>query len=773
MAKLDKNKILELTDGGLDVYKGYLGELTPNGEGRMKNISSPFRQDQNPSFSVYLGDDEKWRFKDFGDDIYQGDIFDFIALMEDFEIDTDFNQILLKAIEVADLDKNKVCIKDPLWDSIRNGQMSREVEEAFYGYFIQYGISKEILNKFQALCIPLEVTDELKQYYNCDSPFTFGVKYNAGSCFKLYLPRPKTFRYIEGKKSKDFTFGREQILKRNGILFKQKLTNDRKSIIIITGGEKDVMVLDSLGYDAVCLTSETITNIHKNVIDIMEDYDRCVVLYDIDETGHRQSHKLCQKYPQLKRVELPRELLSKGGKDVADYVKLKMDIPKLKNLIEGREGTFDDSINDNTPCVDPDVYNYLPDTLREICEQFESQRDKDIVLLSMLGSMSSIFPRFKGVYDSKEVGTNLYIIIIAPPASGKGNAVWSRKILAAIEDQLNAENLKAMLAYREELAEKRGTYIAPPPQKYLCIPGNSSSSSIVMILQSNQVFGLIHETEADTVADTKSHDWGNYTDLLRKSFHHEAVTMARVDNMYEIKKPHLSIVLSGTGNQLKNLISNIENGLFSRFLCYSFEAHASWKNPYKARGNNLEKFIEKQSWQLLEWWNAQFDLDSDIFVYLTEAQQERANTYFSEKLQMHTENLGNEAAANVFRFGLMHYRICMILTIIRAFNDGGDFQEELLVSDTDFDIAIKIMDCAFIHLEKVFGELKHNKQKGKLAKQHKDFYDTLSDEYSTTDYKRIGSKFYSSGSGVFKAHTVLMEKGYVEVLGRGRFRKII
>lgn len=771
MAKFNKSKILELTDGGLDIFEAYVDELTPNGEGKMKNISSPFRRDTNPSFSVYLGDDDKWRFKDFGDDTYQGDVFDFMALIENLEIDTDFNQILKKAVDVANLDKNMVCIKDPLWNSIRNGQMSREVEEAFYGYFIQYGITKDILNKFYAFCIPLEVTDELKQFYNCDRPFPFAVKYHAGSCFKLYSAQPKTFRYM-GPKSKDFTFGREQILKRNAFLFKQKLANDRKSIIIITGGEKDVMVLDSLGYDAVCLESETITNIPENVLDIMEDYDRCVVLYDIDETGQRQSRKLSQKYPQLTRVELPKELLKKGGKDVADYVKLKMDIPKLTNLIEGGEDTFAESSNDNTPCIDPDVYNNLPDTLREICEQFESQRDKDIVLLSMLGSLSSIFPRFKGVYDRREVGTNLFCIIIAPPASGKGNAVWSRKILAAIEDQLNAENVKAMLAYREELAEKRGTYIDPPLQKYLCIPGNSSASSIIMTLKSNQVFGLIHETEADTVANMKSNDWGNYTDLLRKSFHHEAVTMARVDNMYEIKKPRLSLMLSGTGNQLKNLISNVENGLFSRLLCYTFDTVAVWKNPYRSKGNNLEEFIEKQSWQLLEWWNAQCDLDCDIFVHLREAQQERANSYFFEKLQLHTENLGNEAAANVFRFGLIHFRICMILTIIRTFNDDGDFPGELLVSDTDFDIAIKIMDCAFVHLEKVFGELTQDNKRNNLWKQHDNFYEELPDEYTTQEYQQIGKKLGYSKSGTYKAHRNLINSNLVELRSHGKYRKV-
>lgn len=776
MARFNKNKILELTNGGLDVYESYVGELTPNGEGKRKNISSPFRRDINPSFNIYLGDDDKWRFMDFGDDTYQGDVFDFVAFIENLEIDTDFNEILLKIIEAVNLDKNKVSIKDPIWDSLRNGKMSKEVEAVFYGYFIEYGITKETLNKFYAACVPLEVTDELKEYYKCNNPFIFGVKYHMGSCFKLYLPSPKTFRYVEGDKSKHFIFGVEQILKRNFSCYKGRIDNDRKSILIITAGEKDVMVLDSLGYDAVCLASESITNIPNNVIEIMEDYKRCIVLYDIDETGQRQSLKLCDKYPQLKRVILPKELIVNGGKDVADYVKLKMDIPKLKMLIEGEDDNNDGSDsddNDNTPCIDADVYSNLPDTLREICEQFESPRDKDIVLLSMLGSMSNLFFKFKGIYHNAEVGTNLYIIIIAPPASGKGNVVWSRKIVASIEEQLHIENIKAMQVYQQNLENKNGKYIDPLPQRHLCIPGNSSSSSVIMVLQANQVFGLIHETEADTLANTTTKEWGDATDLYRKAFHHEPVTMGRVNKQYYISKPRLSIVLSGTGNQLKNLINSVENGLFSRFLCYTFNTALTWKNPFKSTDNNLEKFIEEQGKKLLGWWNLQDELEEDVFVYLTDEQQEQVNEYFSEKLEILTDNLGIEAAANVYRFGLIHFRICMILTVVRAFDNEDDFTKRLYVNDTAFEIAIKIMDCAFIHLEKVFSELTYNKQKGKLAKQHRDFYAALPNEYTTSEYKEIAKTLLGySDDGAYNAHKNLIKLGLVESIAHGRFRKV-
>ncbi len=331
-----------------------------------------------------------------------------------------------------------------------------------------------------------------------------------------------------------------------------------------------------------------------------------------------------------------------------------------------------------------------------------------------------------------------------------------------------------MQQYRQELADNKGKYIDPPPQRYLCIPGNSSSSSIIMTLQANRNFGLIHETEADTVANTTGKEWGNSTDIYRKSFHHEAITMGRVNNMYEVRKPCLSIVLSGTRNQLKNLINNVENGLLSRFLCYTFKAPLKWRNPFKVKSNKLERFIEVQSKKLLQWWMQQYEFKEDIFIHIKDGQDRVLEPYFVDKLTQLTDNLGDEAAANVYRFGLIHFRICMILTIIRTFDNEDDFTEELYISDTDFETVTKIMDCAFVHLEEVFSELTHNKQKSKLAKQHRTFYDALPDKYTTKEYKQIGKDILGySDEGIYNAHTVLIKKEYVEVLGRERFRKII
>ena len=85
---------------------------------------------------------------------------------------------------------------------------------------------------------------------------------------------------------------------------------------------------------------------------------------------------------------------------------------------------------------------------------------------------------------------------------------------------------------------------------------------------------MIFETEADTLTNMLSNkEYGNYTDLLRRAFHHETISMVRVTDQVniEIEEPRLAVFMTCTGNQLVLLLpsSNISNGLASRILFMS------------------------------------------------------------------------------------------------------------------------------------------------------------------------------------------------------------
>ncbi len=75
-----------------------------------------------------------------------------------------------------------------------------------------------------------------------------------------------------------------------------------------------------------------------------------------------------------------------------------------------------------------EIYQNLPEPIKELTAPFQ-ERERDIVLLSTLGVLSACLPRVFGIYDSNRYSPHLYLLIIAPPASGKGAMGKSKKLI--------------------------------------------------------------------------------------------------------------------------------------------------------------------------------------------------------------------------------------------------------------------------------------------------------------------------------------------------------
>src|SRR5690606_30104441 len=143
--------------------------------------------------------------------------------------------------------------------------------------------------------------------------------------------------------------------------------------------------------------------------------------------------------------------------------------------------------------------------------------------------------------------------------------------------------------YNRQMAlYNKGKLPAPPPMPTpaghtkLYLPANSTKTAMMQLLMENNGRGIIFETEGDTLADMLRQDYGNFSDVLRKAYHHESVSFFRRANNEDvfIEHPQLSVVLSGTQDQLHRLIPTIENGLFSRFCFYILDQRQGFKDPF-------------------------------------------------------------------------------------------------------------------------------------------------------------------------------------------------
>jgi hypothetical protein len=401
----------------------------------------------------------------------------------------------------------------------------------------------------------------------------------------------------------------------------------------------------------------------------------------------------------------------------------------------------------NTPKISANIYNQLPEILRESTNMFRDAVEKDVFLIGAITVISGCLPNIEGIYFDEPISAHLYAFITAPAGSGKGKLKWAKyfgmKIHKTMVEQSNHEKEeyeRDLEDYNNLTKNQRQGVERPrePKRRMFYIPANSSASAFIQALSDNDFKGIIFETEADTLAGTLKQDWGNFSDVLRKAFHHESTNMfRRKDNEYiEVEDPHLAIVLSGTPKQVHNIMPDVENGLFSRFLYYAFEDYSDFKNPFISHQPvNYTDFFEEKGKEMDELYQSLINQPAPIRFEFTEEQGELFTEKFNNLYKRNRMLLGNDFNANSRRLGLITFRVAMILSTLRILEDG-DYSNPLVCNETDFQTAIEIAFALEKHAIAVFQNLPNNNLKGIKLK----FFQALPDQFNRQEYLGVAKE---------------------------------
>lgn len=736
-----KTELLNSSNNGLDFFKIYFGDkLRWASKKRSKNLKNPFYTDKNGSFSIYEDEKGKWRFKDYGDPNYQGDCFDFYARVYNTNVKEGFQELLMVMKRVLDEGVSKLATVKAFQNkavlierTITAVQLNKiDFTDKALQFWKQYNITREILllnNVSQVVGYREFYSDGEDRYITLNQDLVF--TYKSGNFYKFYSPHPKRFWSV-GTKTIEYRFGENY------------QPND--STVFLVGGEKDVMTLHALGYRSVCLSSETVLPSKRFAKDMFEDEVRVVVLYDNDQAGYQGAQKIAGKY-SWEIAELKSILTSKAEevKDISDYVKLGFSLDKVKAFLDQfkqREAAQETEVLEEMKVEELEeqesipenympeyVYSNLPSSLKESVVNFDSKR-RDLVLVGCLGVLSNII-KVTGVYDHKIVYPNLFIFITAPASAGKGDLTWAKKLGNAINGKFKQEYNRANEEYKNDRKN-----VEKPLRKRLFISGNASHSALLQQLYINNGEGIMIETEADTLNSALDNDWGNFSYVLRQVYEFEAVGKLRreQEEIVEIEKPRLSVILTGTKDQLLKLIPSPENGLFSRFLFMELPITQKWRNPFEKK-LSFDSHYDTLSHKYLEY----YDLTrSKRFSFeLTDQQIIKFNAYHSEKQDHDNIMLGSESIASVRRMAGMHFRLAMLLSTIRNLDEGKS-DHNVVCKDIDFEVSWILIKWFSGHTERLFNQLPKKVQYyPELKREISIFYDKLNEKFSFSEARAI------------------------------------
>ena len=407
-----------------------------------------------------------------------------------------------------------------------------------------------------------------------------------------------------------------------------------------------------------------------------------------------------------------------------------------------------------TPVIPDGIFGKLPAILKSGCSAFTDNRERDVFFTGALSIISGCLPNVSGVYAQQTIYPHLFCFIIAPAASGKGALKFSKMLADKEHANMLLVSREADKTYQAEINEfrnkqrfkKKDDQVGDPPEqppfKVLFIPANASYAKILWHIEQNQGDGIICETEADTMGNVLKQEWGSYSDMLRKAFHHERLSSSKkTNNEYiEVNNPRLAVALSGTPSQVVGLIASSEDGLFSRFVFYAFKVEPVWRDvsPYASNINLTDHFghLSEQVVTLIT-----FLKQNPTVVELSRSQWDRLNTACGLWLQQVTIFNGIDSASIVKRLGIIMYRIAMIFTALRKF-ENDDTSAVATCTDEDFDIAITLAQLYLDHSVFMFHNLPRQDQlnifKGGSNKQH--FYDELPKQFKRAEAIELGKK---------------------------------
>ena len=405
-----------------------------------------------------------------------------------------------------------------------------------------------------------------------------------------------------------------------------------------------------------------------------------------------------------------------------------------------------------------------PAILHPVLDSQSDTASQDKMMLATLNIISGLLPSsLYGIYDRRRVYAPLYNIIYGSFATRKGDVEACRRLAEPVKNEMRRAYEAEKTEYEKQMAvwesmpkASRGAPPAEPVFRTPFVAANSSASAVYRGLEANGGWGIMFETEADSLTGMLSKsEYGDYSDLLRKAHHHETCSMTRVsDKLHiELDSPRLSVLLTCTGSQIPLLLpaSNVANGLASRFLFYELpHIETRFRNIFEGCSQPIDDIFSQLGEQVLTLRHALEERKSRPLQFiLSREQQEEFVSTFDEVLKEQFGMLGDGIQGFIFRLALECFRYAMVLTALRRLSerygsceDIFDDNEQALACDLrDFSTAMTIVNCLVNHTGRVYSVI-GNAEKDPFAcfpeqptAELRKFYDALPDnaEFVTAD----------------------------------------
>lgn len=432
------------------------------------------------------------------------------------------------------------------------------------------------------------------------------------------------------------------------------------------------------------------------------------------------------------------------------------------------------------PTLPDFIFGQLPDFFKRVVEKADSKEERDMLLLGSIVTFGSCLNMFSGIYDGNQVFPTLFLYVCAKASSGKGRLIMCRHLVNYIHWEKRKQYYQDNVQYEIELKEynaQRGKDLGiekpkKPPVRLHFIPANNTNAGMLQLLVDNDGEGLMIETEGDTIAKTLGSEVSDFTDSIRKDFHHEVICGYRkTDHEHsEVELPRFCMVLSSTFGQLKKFIPSTENGLSSRFMFYNMNLKSVWKNVFSHSGDKSLKFHFDQLGQEFYSFYCTLREKGPYHFRLTDEEEEEFNSSFARLQDKYLVLQGVDSLAIVRRLGLIAFRIMMIFSIIRI-RETGDYSSRVGCREDDFQSAMAMIDTLVRHATSIIAQLPAEAKTEKRGNKKERFFEELPEKFTHKEFVELAKNLNILLRTAERYMSVFCDKGLIKKEEHGIYIK--
>lgn len=349
-----KQKILDATNGGLDIILYYYPQAREVLEGRAKHFK--MRNSERTASTTIKRFGQLWYVTDFGDDQTARNAIDLTMREENIN----FSQALYLIADrfnidcgyKPDINKPDISTRKPE-DGEQEGSITWEAKQEpeaadleAMGTFVK----KETMQRYNVLALKSYAITKRKENGQL---ITTVIKSNPNYPIFLYqfdgfqkiccpyaYDKANRFRYV-GNKKKDIIYGMEQVIaaynKLNGDVSEEE---EKLHEVFLCSGERDALNCAGMGYPAIWLNSETAAFGEKEMSQVMRYTEKLINIPDLDATGMQAAYRRSLENWELYTLILPewlpqyKDRRGKPRKDLTDWCELSGSRTEFSRLIQ-------------------------------------------------------------------------------------------------------------------------------------------------------------------------------------------------------------------------------------------------------------------------------------------------------------------------------------------------------------------------------------------------------------------------------------------------------